>query len=363
MIAKLSIPAAWMWSEWQPDRGIAFNSYLFERDGGLVAVDPLPLDDSSIEQLERLGGVRTVVITNRDHERGSRALRERFNCRVLASAAEARLLSLPLDATFEDGNEVFSGAYALALPYGKTSGEVALHLPDTKTAVVGDALIGAPAGGLSLLPDEKLADRTRFIRSLRRLWALQLQTLLLCDGQPLFGFADAALSDVMRRIGGVDVHRINADEVEYGIVRPEPYACEDGEVGLLIGARKLGYRLTRIPPGKVFCPLHWHVRAEEFFFVLEGRPSIRTLDGTFECRPGDFIAFPTGETGAHQVLNESNEPALVLLAGMEEDAVELEACFYPDSDKVGMWTPQRRLRMLRATPDLNYYDGEPGGSR
>jgi uncharacterized cupin superfamily protein/glyoxylase-like metal-dependent hydrolase (beta-lactamase superfamily II) len=361
MIGRLEIPAAWMWSAWQPDRGIVLNSYLFERDGGLVAIDPLPLDDSSTEELERQGGVRTIVVTNRDHERGTQALRDRFNSRVLASAAEASLLSLPVDAVFNDGDEVFAGAYALALPNGKTNGEVALHLPDAKAAVIGDALVGAPAGALSVLPEAEVADRAQFIRSLRRLWAMQLHTLLLCDGQPLFGHADAALSDLMRRIGGADIYRINAGDVAYEVVRPEPYGCEDGEVGLLIGARKLGYRLTRIPPGKKFCPLHWHVRAEEFFFVLEGHPSIRTLDGTFQCRPGDFIAFPTGEAGAHQVFNDGDETALVLLVGMEEDAVELEACFYPDSDKVGMWTPQRRLRMLRASPDLNYYDGEASG--
>ena len=92
--------------------------------------------------------------------------------------------------------------------------------------------------------------------------------------------------------------------------------------------------------------------------MIEGRPSIRTLRGSFACRPGDFIAFPTGESGAHQVFNESNEPCLVLLVGIEEDAVELEACFYPDSDKVGMWTPAGRLRLLRASPDIDYYDGE-----
>lgn len=358
MIAKLQIPGAWMWSAWQPDRGISFNSYLFERDGGLVAIDPLPLDDASIDTIERMGGIRAIVVTNRDHERATQPLRDRFNAPVLAAEAEAGLLTIPIDATFQDGDEICADVFAIALPYGKTKGEVALHVPDAKAAVVGDALIGAPAGGLSLLPDAMLEDRTQFMRSLRRLWALQLQTLLLCDGQPLFGTADTALSELMDCRGGLAAHRINADEIEYRVIRPEPYACDDGEVGLLIGARKLGYRLTRIPPGKAYCPLHWHVRAEEFFLVMEGRPSIRTLEGTFECRPGDFIALPTGETGAHQVLNESNEPALVLLVGIEEDEVGLEACFYPDSDKVGMWTAQGRLRMLRASPDLNYYDGE-----
>lgn len=360
MISRVQIDGAWLWSAWQPDRGIAFNSYLFERDGGFVAIDPLPLDESSVDDIARRGGVHTIVVTNRDHVRGAASLRERFDARLLTGTAEASLLGIRVDATVNDRDEVFPGAYAVALPNGKTAGEIALHLPAANAAVVGDALIGAPAGGLSLLPPEKLADPERFILTLRRLWALQLQTLLLCDGQPLFGNADAAIAALLYAQGGPAVHRINADEIEYRVPRPSPYACDDGEIGLLIGARKIGYRLSRIPSGKAFCPLHWHVRAEEFFYVVEGHPKIRTLDGTIECRPGDFIAFPIGETGAHQVLNDTSEPALVLLVGMEDEAVELEACFYPDSDKVGMFTAQGPLRMLRASPDLDYYDGESG---
>lgn len=344
MLARLDIPGGWMWSAWQPERGMNFNSYVFEREGGCAAVDPLPLDDASMDALERMGGVQTIVITNPDHLRASAALRERFGSRVID--------------TFEDGQEVFPGAYAVVVPYGKTD-EVALHLRAARAAVVGDAIIGAPAGALSLLPDEKLRDPRRLAFALRRLWSLQLNTLLVCDGQPIFCGADAAIGKLLESRVGPEIFRINADELTYECEpQPEPYAVGDAEVGLLIGARKLGYRLATLAPGKAFCPLHWHVGSEEFFYVLDGRPSIRMLSGTLQCRPGDFIAFPTGERGAHQLRNDSSEPCVVLLVGLEEQALGLEACFYPDSDKVGLWTAVERLRMLRASPDLEYYDGE-----
>ncbi|MBV8489195.1 MAG: cupin domain-containing protein, partial [Candidatus Eremiobacteraeota bacterium] len=343
---------------WQSDRGMNFNSYLFEREGGCVSVDPLPLDETSLAAIADLGGIRTIVLTNRDHERGAAALRERFGARVLAAQTEASLFAIPIDATFGDGDEVFAGAVAVALPHGKTPGEIALHLPAARAAVIGDALLGAPAGALSLLPAEKLHDKERFVLALRKLWGLQLQTLLLADGQPMFAGADAAIGQLLHREGGPAIYRVNLDEIEYRTYRPGKYACEDGEVGLPIGARGLGYRVVRIPPGQAYCPLHWHVRCEEFFFVIEGRPSIRSLDGSIRCRPGDFIAFPTGPHGSHQVLNESDEPALVLLAGMEDEPCGLEACFYPDSDKVGMWANGERLRLLRASPQLDYYDDE-----
>ena len=355
MIARLQIPGAWMWSAWQPDRGMPFNSYLFERDGGAVAVDPLPLGEGDVAWLESIGGVRSIVLTNRDHVRGAQALRERFGARILAHEPEAALFAIPIDGTFGDGDEVFPGARAIALPHGKTAGEVALHLAEDRCAVVGDAVIGAPAGGLSLLPDEKLEDPHRLALALRRLWELRLESVLLADGQPLFGGADAALAALIEERAGAGANRINLDELQFATRTPHAgYECDDAEVGLLLGARKLGYRIARIPAGAAFCPLHEHAVAEEFFYVVEGTPSVRTARGTIVCRPGDFIAFPAGKRGAHQLRNDSGQPALVLLVGMEPSE---EVCFYPDSRKLLVAADGSRL-IVAAHPALAYFDGE-----
>jgi uncharacterized cupin superfamily protein len=355
MIAPLNIPGGWMWSAWQSDRGMPFNSYLFEHDGGAVVIDPLPLDEESLAQIAARGGIHTIVLTNRDHRRGAAELRERFGARVVAHAAEAPLFDIPVDGVFSDGEEIFAGAFALAVSCGKTSGEVVIHLPWARAAIVGDALIGAPAGALSLLPDQKLRDPHGLLFELRRLWALDLQALLLCDGSPVFSGADALLGEFLETRGGAEINRINAADLTYESDERGAFASDDAEVGLLIGARKLGYRVSRIPPGKAFCPLHSHRAEEEFFYVIEGNPSVRTLRGTIECRPGDFIAFPTGERGTHQLRNDSGSPALVLLVGM---SVADEVCLYPDSEKVLVDLPGRESLMLRSSPVLDYYDGE-----
>jgi|SRR5579884_282900 len=348
MISRLSIPGGWMWSAWQPDRGMNFNSYLFERASrhsqpseGCVAIDPLPLSESDLDWIAELGGVHTIVRTNRDHERACAQLRERFSARTIDDPA--------------DGEEIFAGARAIRIAYGKAP-EFAIHLADARAAVIGDALIGAPAGGLSLLSDEKLENPQKLTLTLRRLWALQLETLLLCDGQPILCGADRVLGELLEKRGGADVNRINVDELFF-----EPYkeharfAAEDGEVGLLVGARKLGYRVARIPPGKSFCPLHSHEAEEEFFFVLKGNPSVRTLRGTVQCRAGDFIAFPTGERGTHELRNDSDAPATVILVGTNE-AVEI--CRYPDSQKVLFDSYDEGRLMVRSAPTLDYFDGE-----
>jgi uncharacterized cupin superfamily protein len=341
MIARLAIPGGWMWSAWQPDRGMAFNSYLFERDGAFVAIDPLPLDENDVEWISTRGGIRTIVITNRDHERAAARLRERFDVRTVDNPA--------------DGEELFAGAYAVHIPYGKAP-EFAIHLPDSRAAIVGDALIGAPAGALGLLPDEKLGDPRNLLLALRRLWGLQLQSLLLCDGAPIFGDADRILGELLESRGGAEVNRINLDELAFKKYKEHArFGCDDAEVGLLIGARKIGYRVAKLPPGKSFCPLHSHESEEEFFYVLEGNPSIRTLRGTIPCRAGDFIAFPTGERGTHELRNDSPQPCTVLLVGQTE-AVEI--CKYPDSKKVLFDSYDTGRLMVRSVPQLEYFDGE-----
>lgn len=342
MIAPLSIPGGFMWSRWQPQRGMPFNSYFFQTPAGGVAIDPLALEEDDLQQLRELGGIKTIVITNPDHVRESTMLQRAFDAAIVDTAA--------------DGEEIFPGAYAVQLQYGKTP-EIALLLPEYGAAVVGDAIIGSPAGALSLLPDEKLADPQRFAFGLRKLWARELRTLLLCDGYPVFAHADALLGDLLHARLGAELFRINLDEIPFVCEKEkiDRYTVADGETGLLIGARKLGYRVAEIPPGHAFCPLHWHVEEEEFFYVLEGRPSVRMSEGELQCRPGDFIAFPVGERGAHQLLNNSNEPARVLMVGPNAPH---ESCFYPDSSKVLVDARGIVSRMVRSHPALDYWDGE-----
>ena len=120
--------------------------------------------------------------------------------------------------------------------------------------------------------------------------------------------------------------------------------------------------MSTLDPGDRFCPLHGHAREEELFYVIDGEPSVRMLDGTIRCRAGDFVALPTGESGTHQLLNESAAPATVMLLARNED---VEICYYPDSDKLLVdaaepLTRQRNRLLVKGSPELDYYHGEDG---
>ena len=106
---------------------------------------------------------------------------------------------------------------------------------------------------------------------------------------------------------------INLDQIKYR-PRPQDFAPKGdladefdlriGRVANHIGAQKLGYNVTAIPPGKSGYPFHSHRINEEMFFVLQGSGEIRIGPETFPIRSGDFIACPPGgPEAAHQIRN------------------------------------------------------------
>ncbi len=89
------------------------------------------------------------------------------------------------------------------------------------------------------------------------------------------------------------------------------------------------------------------------FLVWDGEATINTPRGNIVCRRGDFICFPTGDNGAHQLANTSQaECTVLLLANIDKD----EVCYYPGSNKVMI--DARDGIILRAEPALSYFDGE-----
>jgi uncharacterized cupin superfamily protein len=352
---QLALRGMAMWSVWQPDRSLFFNSFFLEREGGNVVVDPLVIADDDAAYLRDRGGVGWIVITNRDHERRARDLAAAFGAKIATGEQEAALLSGPVDRLLKTGDTLANDIEVIALEGGKTPGEIALHLRGSKAAIVGDALWGDPAGSLRLPADEKLIDPRKAALSLRQVWALRVDVLLVGDGACLFGGADAIIGDCLQARTDVYVNRINVDELY-----PEPFSEGGGlyegvyeEIGNLIGARRLGYQITTLPPGKRFCPLHAEDMEEEMFIIWEGEAVIRTLRGEFTCRKGDIIAFPIGDIGAHQVINKSDKPCRVFMLGAEDPK---SVAYYPDSKKV-LVSSRGRL-ILRTEPVLDYYDGE-----
>ena len=167
---------------------------------------------------------------------------------------------------------------------------------------------------------------------------------------------------------------INIAEVEL-LPRPAAFAAKGaaaerfdarmGFIGTRLGAQKLGYNITAVPPGKRAFPFHNHQVNEEMFFVLEGTGEIRIGDDNYPLRAGDVIACPAGgQETAHQIINTGTVELkyLGISTKLSPDIAE-----YPDSDKFGVlaeYAPgadgkPRGFRFVgRDALNVDYWEGE-----
>jgi uncharacterized cupin superfamily protein len=154
---------------------------------------------------------------------------------------------------------------------------------------------------------------------------------------------------------------LNLDKVVFDDVEENGlYTSSRGSIGAHIGARRLGYNLTVLPPGKAQCPFHCHRAEEEMFFILEGEGELRFGEERHPIRAHDVIACPPGGPDvAHQILNTGSTNMRYLAISTMED---VEVCEYPDSQKIlvsAREPAQSRLRKLfRTEATVDYYDRE-----
>jgi len=101
-----------------------------------------------------------------------------------------------------------------------------------------------------------------------------------------------------------------------------------------LGGEKLGASIYVLAPGERSFPYHFHHANEEMLIVLDGELTVRTPDGETLARTGDALIFNVGPAGAHQVSNQSEaEARILMLSTMEEP----EIAEYPDSGHIGVF--------------------------
>ena len=166
-----------------PDKGYAFNGYAIATEEGTVVIDPPEPVQDGWEVIDLLEPFASVWSTNRNHSRAAAAFRERYGTTVYAHEADAGKLDAGADQTVRGGEQLPGDIELIHVP-GKSPGEIAFHLPRSRALVVGDLVIGVPAGELSTYPDKVIDDKDELLRSAARLLEYDFDALLLCDGDP-----------------------------------------------------------------------------------------------------------------------------------------------------------------------------------
>jgi uncharacterized cupin superfamily protein len=127
-------------------------------------------------------------------------------------------------------------------------------------------------------------------------------------------------------------------------------------LGAELGSEQTGASVYELPPGQAICPYHYEYGEEEWVLVLRGPVMLRTPEGEEQLEAFDMAFFPKGPEGAHELRNDGDEPARVL---MWSTIVHPSATAYPDSDKVAVWTGLKPEDLIvRRSSGVDYFDGE-----
>jgi uncharacterized cupin superfamily protein len=108
-----------------------------------------------------------------------------------------------------------------------------------------------------------------------------------------------------------------------------------GGLGALRLARaegsSLGASVWELQAGASQFVYHFHHGTEELLIVLKGTPTVRMHDGDHVLAEGDVVPFPRGPEGGHQIRNDGNATARVLIVAAHADPDVAE---YPETGKV-----------------------------
>ena len=135
-------------------------------------------------------------------------------------------------------------------------------------------------------------------------------------------------------------------------------------VGLAIGAKKLGYSVYVVPPGKTAFPCHAHYANEEMIYIFDGEGVVRIGTDEVKASGGTFIAFPPGTDSSHQLINTSDRDLRYLCVSTMEYP---DLTDYPDSNKIGALATSANEAGFRAfyrkESNVGYYESESGRAR
>ncbi len=190
------------WAWFSEPHGYNFNGHLVRYPAGNLCIDPVPPDSADLAEIVRMG-VTKILLTNRNHSRAANVMRTRTGAKTLIhpdDAAHARSQGAEIDDELSVGERI--GPLAIVAVPGKSPGEVALHWPERRLLIVGDAVIGNPPGQCGLLREKVMDDPPRLKASVRRLLDLEFDTLLFGDGTSILHDAKARLQELVATFPG-----------------------------------------------------------------------------------------------------------------------------------------------------------------
>jgi glyoxylase-like metal-dependent hydrolase (beta-lactamase superfamily II) len=186
------------WNIFNEEKKLNFNGLYLKAGGSFLLIDPPPMSNQDREFIERLGKPTKICITNKHHTRASIDFRHDWGARIHIHERDLPLMEIVVDDTFSDGDILEGELKVIPISHAKTPGEVALYWEKNKTMIIGDAVIGKPEGGLSMLPDEKFKDPKLARQGLKVLRQFDFDKLLVGDGTSILNDAKAVFENFLK---------------------------------------------------------------------------------------------------------------------------------------------------------------------
>ena len=198
-VMKNLLPGIWQWSWFSEEKQLDFNGLFLTVGEHKILIDPPPMTGEASSLILRNSPIDYIIVTNRDHAREAAKYQGELHCQLHVPEEDAAQMDLKPAKTFKDGELLPGGIWVIQLKDQKSPGESALFIHQGKgLLIVGDALIGKPAGSVSLLPAEKYADVEKAREGLRRLLKYDFDSLLVGDGASMLTGAKQAVERLLQ---------------------------------------------------------------------------------------------------------------------------------------------------------------------
>ena len=147
------------WHAYDPDCKAELWSTLFTSSRETVLFDPIPWPKSDPMPSTPV----VIALTNKNHDRFSQEMASLVNGKIESGVPGFEKIQLP----------------------GAGEGETGYFHPESRTLVLGDALINLAPHSLALLPDKYCTDPAKLRESLRMLGRLPVERIFFAHGAPI----------------------------------------------------------------------------------------------------------------------------------------------------------------------------------
>ncbi len=196
---KQVVSDIWQWSWFSEEKQLDFNGLFLMIGDHKILVDPPPMTAEARAVVRRHEPIDYIIITNRDHLREAAGYQAELGCQLRVPDADATQMDVKPTKTYQEGELLPGGIWAIHLKDQKSPGESALFIERGQgVLIVGDALIGRPSGSVSLLPPEKYVDIQQARDGLRRLLKYNFDCLLVGDGVSILSGAKLQVERLLR---------------------------------------------------------------------------------------------------------------------------------------------------------------------